>query len=243
MLQKILATFLSFFIALILLGCTGKKSSKKLTVPVGQAVADTLVRLDDTTACHVHVEFAYLKGEKYGTVNDSLLRMGLLQPDYFSISNERLVPEKAVREFVRRYIAEYRDMARLIRETEKGLSKLNWNLDIHTQFIPGKGNGIVCLSSIRLENSGVGPLTYVIARNFDPETGKLITMQNEFGNDYNKRLGEKIAEKLEDMDATTAFGGVKAYPTENFILTDDSLTFIYTPGELDSKERRITIEY
>jgi len=38
------------------------------------------------------------------------------------------------------------------------------------------------------------------------------------------------------------FIGIDPYPTENFILTDDSLVFIYTPGEINQHEVRVAIE-
>ena len=70
--------------------CERKSSApKKLDIPTAVVSVDTVARLSDAIQCHVHVDFTYLKESKHATVNDSLLRMGLLQPDYFAINNDK----------------------------------------------------------------------------------------------------------------------------------------------------------
>ena len=36
--------------------------------------------------------------------------------------------------------------------------------------------------------------------------------------------------------------GIAPYPADNFILTDDSTIFIYSPGEISQKEVRVAID-
>ena len=107
---------------------------KKLEVSTIVVSADTLARLSDAIQCHVHVDFTCLKEQKYAAVNDSLLRMGLLQPDYLSISYGPLSPKTAIPSFVRQYIRDYMEMARLIRQKEKGRSQLLGELSIKTEL-------------------------------------------------------------------------------------------------------------
>ena len=114
---------------MVVLMLTGSCSSKQGTPQRLEAAttvvsADTLARLSDAIQCHVHVAFTCLKDKKYAVVNDSLLRMGLLQPDYFSISYDRLSPQTAIPAFVRQYVKEYMEVARLIRQKEKERSQL-----------------------------------------------------------------------------------------------------------------------
>ena len=88
--------------------CGHKTSaSKKLDIQTAVASVDTIARLSDAIQCHVHVDFTYLKGKIYAAVNDSLLRMGLLQPDYFAINSNKLTPQTAIPAFVRKYIKDY----------------------------------------------------------------------------------------------------------------------------------------
>jgi len=233
----------------------GHKSSapKKLDIPTAVVSVDTIARLSDVIQCHVHVDFTYLKENKYATVNDSLLRMGLLQPDYFSINNDKLTPQIAIPTFVRQYIKEYMEIAQLVRQKEKDKSQLIGELTIKTELRAALDNYITALSHIAI-NNGNGELTkYTIVRNFDPKSGKLITLQEQFGKDYKEKLTKEIIERIADrenlekddiagLQTKGYFIGIDPYPTDNFILTDDSIMFIYTPGEINQKEVRVAID-
>ena len=100
--------------------CERKSSApKKLDIPTAVVSVDTVARLSDAIQCHVHVDFTYLKESKHAAVNDSLLRMGLLQPDYFAVNNDKLTPQTAIPSFVRQYIKQYMEIAQLIRQKKK----------------------------------------------------------------------------------------------------------------------------
>ena len=234
--------------------CERKSSApKKLDIPTAVVSVDTIARLSDVIQCHVHVDFTYLKENKYAAVNDSLLRMGLLQPDYFSINNNKLTPQIAIPTFVRQYIKEYMEIAQLVRQKEKDKSQLIGELTIKTELRAALDNYITALSHIAI-NNGNGELTkYTIVRNFDPKNGKLITLQEQFGKDYKEKLTKEIIERIADrenlekddiagLQAKSYFIGIDPYPTDNFILTDDSIMFIYTPGEISQKEVRVAID-
>ena len=234
--------------------CERKSSApKKLDIPTAVVSVDTIARLSDVIQCHVHVDFTYLKENKYATVNDSLLRMGLLQPDYFSINNDKLTPQIAIPTFVRQYIKEYMEIAQLVRQKEKDKSQLIGELTIKTELRAALDNYITALSHIAI-NNGNGELTkYTIVRNFDPKNGKLITLQEQFGKDYKEKLTKEIIKRIADrenlekddiagLQAKGYFIGIDPYPTDNFILTDDSIMFIYTPGEISQKEVRVAID-
>ena len=224
-----------------------------MDIPTAVVSVDTIARLSDVIQCHVHVDFTYLKENKYATVNDSLLRMGLLQPDYFSINNDKLTPQIAIPTFVRQYIKEYMEIAQLVRQKEKDKSQLIGELTIKTELRAALDNYITALSHIAI-NNGNGELTkYTIVRNFDPKSGKLITLQEQFGKDYKEKLTKEIIERIADrenlekddiagLQTKGYFIGIDPYPTDNFILTDDSIMFIYTPGEINQKEVRVAID-
>ena len=234
--------------------CERKSSApKKLDIPTAVVSVDTVARLSDAIQCHVHVDFTYLKESKYAAANDSLLRMGLLQPDYFAVNNDKLTPQTAIPSFVRQYIKQYMEIAQLIRQKEKDKSQLIGELTIKTELCAALDNYITALSHIAI-NNGNGELTkYTIVRNFDPKSGKLITLQEQFGKDYKEKLTKEIIERIADrenlekdniagLQAKGYFIGIDPYPTDNFILTDDSIMFIYTPGEISQKEVRVAID-
>lgn len=244
-----------FIIAALLPGsCGGKKKlPKTLKIPVEHAVIDTIARLSDQMQCHIQVNFTYLKGKQYAQANDSLLKMGLLQPDYFSILSHRIDPKVAIREFVKRYAKEYLDMARLLRIKEKAAAKTIGSLAINTFLSAGKGDYVVATSHIEV-NSGNGDLTkYDIIRNFDPKTGRVITLKDEFGDDYKEKVTPALTKafadylNLEDDDIKGIqrlgyFEGIDIYPAANYTLGDDYTTFYYNAGEISTKQVKISIE-
>ena len=194
-----------------------------------------------------------LKGNKYAVVNDSLLRMGLLQPDYFAINYDKLTPQKAIPTFVRQYIKDYIEIAQLIRQREKSKSQLIGELSIKTELRASIDNYVTALSHISI-NNGNGQLTkYTIVRNFNIKDGHVTTLQEQFGKDYKEKLTKEIIERIADQEdlekddltglqAKGYFTGIAPYPSDNFILTDDSTVFIYTPGEINQKEVRVAID-
>ena len=255
MTKKLFIIFAFSTILLFIMSSCGNKSSapKKLDIPTAVVSVDTVARLSDAIQCHVHIDFTYLKGSKYAVVNDSLLRMGILQPDYFSINSDKLTPQAAIPAFVRQYIKDYMEIAQLIRQKEKDKSQLNGELTIKTELRAALGNYITALSHIAI-NNGNGELTkYTIVRNFDPKSGKLITLQDQFGKDYKETLTKEIIERIANkenleiddiagLQAKGYFIGINPYPADNFILTDDSTVFIYTPGDISQKEVRVAID-
>ena len=70
--------------------CTEKKAKPQLAVPVDKVTMDTTISFSKDAACKIHINYAFLKGNEYAVANDSLLRMGTLQPNYFATSLERL---------------------------------------------------------------------------------------------------------------------------------------------------------
>ena len=254
MVKKTLLTLVSLLSLLLIMSCEGKtKTPKVLHIPTAIVTVDTLAHLSDDMQCHVHVDFTYLKGKKYEVINDSLLRMGLLQPDYFSISHNRLKPQIAISSFVRQYVKEYMEIARLIRQKEKKRSQLIGELTIKTELKAAADDYITAISHIAI-NNGNGRLTqYTIIRNFNPKNGHLVNLGEVCGKEYKEELTKKIIGQLaeqEGLDDDDFIGlqrkgyfiGIDPYPTENFILTDDSLVFIYTPGEINQHEVRVAIE-
>ena len=255
MMKNLFIRFGFLAILLFLMSSCGHKSTtpKRLDIPTGVVSVDTVAHPSEAIQCHVHVEFAYLKGNKYAVANDSLLRMGLLQPDYFAIKYDKLTPQKAIPSFVRQYIKDYIEIAQLIRQREKSKSQLIGELSIKTELRASIDNYVTALSHISI-NNGNGQLTkYTIVRNFNIKDGHVTTLQEQFGKDYKEKLTKEIIERIADQEdlekddltgiqAKGYFTGIAPYPSDNFILTDDSTVFIYTPGEINQKEVRVAID-
>ena len=145
------------------------------------------------------------------------------------------------------------DIAQLIRQKEKDKSKLIGELTIKTELKAAMGNYITALSHIAINNGNGQQTKYTIVRNFNSQNGHLVTLQEQFGDDYKEQLTKEIIKRLADkeklenddivgLQTIGYFVGIPPYPAENFILTDDSTVFIYTPGEINQNEVRVSID-
>lgn len=235
-----------------IISCTEKKAKPQLAVPVDKVTMDTTISFSKDEACKIHINYAFLKGNEYAVANDSLLRMGTLQPNYFATSLERLTPQRVISELARRYGKEYIELARWLKDREHEKSQLNWALNIDTRILPSRDNNIVYISDIAIK-TGETTTKYSLCFNIDPKTGRQITLKEAFGDDYNETLTKKIIAQMaknydwDDDDAAQAqskgyFVGIKPYPSANFILHEDSATFVYSAGEISPKEVRVTID-
>ena len=59
--------------------------------------------------CHLNISLITIANKEYGNINDSLLRCGILSPEYLSLSNKSMPVRTAVDSFITRYIQDYRD--------------------------------------------------------------------------------------------------------------------------------------
>lgn len=253
MVKNIFTAVLVFVLACFMaIGCTKKQAKVKTIVPTSTVKIDTIIRFNKDAACKIHINYVYLKGKQYATANDSLLRMGTLQPNYFATSYEKLTPQQVIERLVQNYGKEYLDLARWLKDREHAASQLDWALNIDTRILSGKENYVVYISNISIK-TGETITKYSLCFNIDPKTGRQITLEETFGDDYKATLTEKIVEQMaknngwdnDDVPEAQAKGyfvGIKPYPSTNFILYDDSTTFIYSPGEINPNEVRVTIE-
>lgn len=246
--KKYLAYFVIFVLSLLAYGCGKQGGPKVLNVPVGHIVVDSVLKFKDDAQCKISIDFCYLKGKEYAAVNDSILRMGTVQPNYFAISYKPLTPEKAIPELVSRYAQEYLEMAKLLDAREGKYSRLDWALDIKTRIIAGKGEYIAYLSDITIKTGDVTN-KYTLANNIDPKNGKRISLAEAFEKEPNT-LTEKIMDALSEkydiekdqLRNKGYFKDTTPYATENCILHDDSITFIYSPGEINVEGVTVTID-
>ena len=89
-----------------------------------------------------------------------------------------------------------------------------------------------------------------MVRNITPK-GHWIRLDEVYDAKDRDRLPGEILTQLADdlqLDDTTAvrkagyFVGITAYATDNFMLFDDSIRFVYVPGEIAPKAVNITLD-
>lgn len=249
--QKIIKPVMALLCAASLfIGCGGKGRVKPLSVPFDSIVIDTTATLEGGDVCKVHLKMHVFKGKNAAALNDSLLRMGILQPDYMALSYERLSPQTALPDFVRRLIEEEKQDFRRIRSREPDTKPLRYELNCDTRVMAGAGNAIIYTARLRTADGTGEPLTWTVVRNIAPN-GHWIRLEEAFDKKERERLPQEILERLADnlsLEDTAEvrkngyFVGINAYATDNFMLFDDSVRFVYVPGEIALRPVNVTLK-
>ena len=190
----------------------------------------------DAPSCHVSLCLTYAKGKNADFINDSIIRSGILCPDYFSITSRKLTPAEAADSFVTRYVSEYqRDYVR-------------------TMVIDDNDKYYTYIADIYNYGGGAHGISYVVARNIDASTGKIVSLKDIFVPGYENELNDLIVKSLckkydvADLEALrerTIFYGIDVYAPDNYIIGNDDITFIYSSDEIASHaegEIRATIK-
>ena len=237
------------FSAILLAGCGNRGSVKPISNSFDSIVIDTTAKLGNGDVCKIHLKMHLFKGKNAAALNDSLLRMGILQPDYMAISYEPLRPKSALSAFVRRLVADEAMVFKRIRSREPNTQPLLYELSCDTEVLPGAGKGIIYIAHLRTADNTGSPLEWLVIRNIAPN-GHWIQLQDIYNEKDRGLLPGEILQQLADnlnLEDTTAvraagyFVGINAYATDNFMLFDDSVRFVYVPGDISQKAVNVTL--
>ena len=241
-------------------GCksNGNRTTGADGIAFDSIVIDSTFRLGgtpDAPACEVSLSLLYAKGEKADIINDTLLRSGILIPEYFSLSGEHLSFKAAADSFTSTYIADYRrDYGALYREDKQHAASYNCRYVVRTQTQVSGDNVLNYIASVSTYGGGAYPVMQTIAKNFDLKTGRLIRLTNVFVPGYEEPLKDMIEEAackkfkmkdLEELKKAYIFADGNVYVPDNFIMTENEITFIYCEDEVAPHavgEIRLTFE-
>jgi len=234
-------------IVLMATGCShnGNETAKMDDIEFDSVTVDSTCSLTDAKdapTCKISLCIQYAKGNKAQMINDTLLRSGILTPDYLSLSHEKITMKEAVDSFVNRYIADYKqDYGQLYREDHEHGASYNCIYKVKTHTENG-GNGILnYIASISSYGGGAHGIDQTLVKNFNVKTGHLIGLNDIFVPGYEQDLKDLIIKKMTEKFNVKDLDGLKkqyifadnnVYISENFILKDDSITFIYCEDEI-----------
>lgn len=235
---------------LICASCNGgaaDKGTDKDSIVFDSVKVDSVLALGEDTAgprCHVSLCLTYFKGKNAGRINDSIIRSGILSPDYFSITPQKITPQEAADSFVTRYVTEYeRDYGELYKADKMHGASYNCEYILKTHVIQENDKYYTYIANIYNYGGGAHGSSIVVARNIDIKTGKIVSLKDMFVPGYEHELNELIVkalcEKYEVADLKalndkTIFLGIDVYAPDNFIIEDDGITFIYSSDEIAS---------
>lgn len=245
--------------AICFTSCRGNSSGlNDLDLPTDSVVIDTLFALKPTgTPCaSLKLSLQFINDDKYASVNQALMKTGILNEERtdsmpFSPTNMK----KAINAWVNCYAKDYSDAGKQIMEQEaEATQQLNWKYHVRTELKSGKNDNIVLLAQIENYEGGEHATSFTIAKNIERKTGKILGTKDIFRREELEKLQKDIVDKLankedcadlSELQEKGFFVGIEPYATENFILTDKGITFIYIPGEIAPAEKgeiRVMVE-
>lgn len=248
--KNVLHMMLSLTAMLLLLAC-GNGTPKAVTASLDSISVDTTASLSSDASVTVHVNLKYFKGANAAALNDSLMRMGILQPNYFATSYQPLDVQHTVKSFVRQFVADYQQIQKTILQQEADAHPvLHYYYKVDAQVLAGKGDNLIYVAHVNSCLGGDAPEQYLLVRNID-KNGRWIHLDEAFDQEQLSSLMDDVTEQLMDqLDVADTvalrkqgyFVGIKRYLPDNFMLFDDSVKFVYVPNEINAKQVVVKIK-
>ncbi len=245
---------LPIFVILTMMGCKHHPTMKEMGVVLDTLTTDTTAILSDSALqahCSVSLQLLTFANKEYAPLNDSLLHADILSPDYLSLSDRHFSPREAVDSFVRRYIDDYREFYTGIFTDEANAEAASISFKVKTSMEEGKDSTLNYLAKIS-NCQGAITTDYTVCLNLDLATKRILRLEDIFVHGAERSITDAIVSKLQKQAAVKSleelrqagfFVNSEPYPTQNFILKDNTITFVYVMGEIaDRSKGEIEVE-
>lgn len=227
--------------AFALTGCTGMTTPTQLsfdTLSVEKRV--TLTTDTNSPAYEMKINVKYVKegsDDMRKSVNDAITAK------IFNLHNVdiKMAVDSFVNENTRTYL---KDMRPLYMEDKRDIDRrpiYEYAADIKTRTEDGREGVVTYFIDMYNFEGGAHGLTQLLTLNFDKATGKTLTLDDVMVPGYKVKLNELLQKALMDKadckdinelhDKGYLFS-MEMYPSSNFILGKDGITFIYNPYEI-----------
>lgn len=201
--------------------------------------------------CHVSIELITFGNKEYSAINDSLLRSGILSPEYLSLTDMHMTPKAAVDSFIQRYTSDYREFFTGIFSDEGDNKAATIGYTLTTSIEEGKDSVLIYKALISIRQGAI-TTDYTRCVNIDLGSKRIIELSDIFVPGSENGLQEAIISRLvkqtgcktpEGLHEAGFFVNSEAYAPNNFILGDKAITFVYVAGEIaDRSKGEIQVE-
>ena len=228
--------------ALLMTGC---ESVDENTILFDEVSADKVVKLandDNSPTCSVLLKLAYAteqNGHKASVINETIQKRLLNMHD--------LTMKQAIDSFANNYTESYRqNFQPLYNQDRLDSTKRSWyeyHYVITSQTQKGGKGTTAYIATIDYYEGGAHGVNMQETILFDNITGKELTLNDIFVEGYETALTPILLQSLEEKVGVGSLGELKnkgyllkmkIFPSKNFILNDETITFIYNPREIRS---------
>ena len=240
--HKILSLF--SFVLLLTTSCqeTNENTIEFDVVSVDKTI--TLTQEELSPRCNVSLKMAYAteaNGPRAEIINN-ILESTLLNTRDVSM-------RKAITEFAEKYTNDYyHNILPIYNEDRNDTTKLAWfqfHYIISSETHPGKQGIMVYLATVDYYEGDEYGVNQLLTFNFSVKTGQQIKLENVFISGYEKKLNQVLLNALKAKVGVNTLGELKEkgylttvemFPTENFTLEEETITFIYNPSEIAPRD-------
>lgn len=210
-----------------------------------QAKVEKIVKIApddaDSPQCSVSLNIHYATAEngpeRASQLNDKIERKFLAMTG--------LDMQQAVDSFANKYTRDYvQYYAPLYREDRKDEQKRSWyeyHYVIETDVQDGQKGVVVYLATLDYYEGGAHGINQQFAMNFDQRTGHVYQLSDLFVPGYEQRLAHYLEKALCEKTGAKNKAGLQEmgylfsmdmFAPENFIMRDETITFLYNPYEI-----------
>lgn len=232
----------------LLCSCRHHPTMREMGIVLDTLKANGGVSLTDSVTqprCTVDIELITITNEEYAPLCDSLLRSGILSPEYLSLTDRHIPPQEAVDSFIKRYCSDYRTFYSGLFTDEGDTATASIGFKLRTDIREGRDSTLAYRAHIT-NRQGAVTTDYTVCRNLDLPRKRILQLEDIFVPGYEKGLSEVIAAQLMKQSANKSmaelhsagfFNGIDVYPTSNFLLDNHAITFVYVAGEIADREK------
>jgi hypothetical protein len=200
----------------------------------------TLSNEDNSPRCMVHLsmeEATEANGHRGELINATVMKRLL--------DREEETVELAAEAFAENYTRSYKEtMLPLYNQDRADTTKRSWyqyHYIIDTSTQKGSKGTIVYLATIDYYEGGAHGINQQIVMNFEAKTGRQLTLADIFASGYEQPLKNVLLKALKTKTGCSSLSdlhnmgylySMDMFPSENFILSEETITFIYNPYEI-----------
>ena len=227
-------------ISLMLVSC-GEKDENDVefeTVTADKTVVLSNDDLSPTCSVHLSMEEATQENGHRGELINATVMKRLLDSEE---STMKLAAENFANHYTESYL---KTMLPLYNEDRADTTKRSWyqyHYIINCSTQKGSKGTIVYLATVDYYEGGAHGIDQTITLNFEAKTGRQLTLSDIFAPGYEQPLKAVLLKALKARTGCSTLAALhdKGYlysmdifPSENFILSEETITFIYNPYEI-----------
>lgn len=226
---------------LALLTSCGSHDDNAISFDVVKADKTVLLSNDpNSPTCKVHLEVASAQGEdqhKADVINNAIMKQLL---DMQDISMQEAVDSFA-NVYTSNYVKNFLPLFNQDRDDKEKRAWYDYHYIIKSEAYAGHRGTTVYHVYLDYYEGGAHGINQHLTMNFERQTGRLLALSDIFVNGYEQQLNaillkalrEKTgAESLNELHDKGYLYSMDMFPSTNFALDEETITFIYNPYEI-----------